>query len=512
MSAGQSEPEKYSIDEMMERLKTRPSGDPSTGGELVVRDDGTQMIRVRKRKRRSHQPKKEQALKERRTRAIQIVAIITLIGAIAITLGAIFVYANSAPYRNGIIAKITASSGARVDLRQFRVNPFGANAEAITFAWPDGNTLKSLSLRGVGADVAFASFIGKSWRGEEILAREGELTLGLPEEGSNLVAQPRPEGGSPIEFGRMAVGKLNITLGKPGQPALRLTGTEGSLYPRNASGRPQIRLNRGELKMAEWPAFRLDRALIEFRGSLTDVVGIRLFDPDDDLGYFELSGTIDPYNPQTDSTLKARLDSFPIQTVLGPELGRILSGRIDSREVAEANYLNFNTRGDEGADLVIAFRPSLSSQIQWSSLPVFTVLARGLADEWFQTPVFADDSTGIIHRGVSTIRLTDLSFTNKGRMAIRGDLTLNTDQTLRGTLRIGIAEAMIASSPSEALSRVFPEISEGFRWVELTIGGSSTRPTDNFSQLYEAAMSTGKAAPGTPGNATDDFEDLTRPR
>ncbi|HSP41465.1 MAG TPA: hypothetical protein VLO11_01215, partial [Luteolibacter sp.] len=67
----QSDPEKYSIDEMMERLKKRPAEDPLEDGELVTRADGTVAIKVRKRKRRSHQPHKEERKKARRARMIQ---------------------------------------------------------------------------------------------------------------------------------------------------------------------------------------------------------------------------------------------------------------------------------------------------------------------------------------------------------------------------------------------------------------------------------------------------------
>ena len=48
-----SEPEKYSIDEMIDRLKNPPDEEPIEKGELVTRADGSQAIRVRKRKRRS---------------------------------------------------------------------------------------------------------------------------------------------------------------------------------------------------------------------------------------------------------------------------------------------------------------------------------------------------------------------------------------------------------------------------------------------------------------------------
>ena len=88
MSAAPSEPEKYSIDEMMDRLKAVPSENPDEG-ELVTRSDGSQAIRVRKRKRRSTQPHKEERHRTRRTRIIQVSAALIFLFIAALTVGRI---------------------------------------------------------------------------------------------------------------------------------------------------------------------------------------------------------------------------------------------------------------------------------------------------------------------------------------------------------------------------------------------------------------------------------------
>ena len=42
MSSNPAEPEKYSLDEMLERLQSKPSAEPENSGELVTRADGSQ--------------------------------------------------------------------------------------------------------------------------------------------------------------------------------------------------------------------------------------------------------------------------------------------------------------------------------------------------------------------------------------------------------------------------------------------------------------------------------------
>src|SRR6478609_3165765 len=105
MSASPSEPEKYSIDEMMDRLKSGPSQN-SENGELVTRADGTQAVRVRKRKRRSTQPHKDARQRTRRARIVQVSSALVLIFAAGLTVGGAIIYANSSPFRKNLIGQI----------------------------------------------------------------------------------------------------------------------------------------------------------------------------------------------------------------------------------------------------------------------------------------------------------------------------------------------------------------------------------------------------------------------
>ena len=159
MSAAPSEPEKYSIDEMMDRLKDSPSENPEDG-ELVTRADGSQAIRVRKRKRRSSQPHKEEVQRTRRARIIQVSAALVLVLVAALAIGGAIAYANSSPFRRSLVRKIEQVSGATIELQLFRMNPQTANAGSFSLAWPDGNVLKSLSMRGLTAEIFPASFFG----------------------------------------------------------------------------------------------------------------------------------------------------------------------------------------------------------------------------------------------------------------------------------------------------------------------------------------------------------------
>jgi hypothetical protein len=506
-----SEPEKYSIDEMMERLTNSSPGN-NEDGELVIRSDGSQAIRVRKRKRRSSQPLKENHQRTRRARIVQVTAAMILIFLAAIIIGGAIIYANSKPFREDLIRKAEKSSGAAVSLAQFRINPKTANAGTLSLKWPAGNVLESLKLRGLTAEIFPASFLGNAMTGEEISIAEATLALQIPQPGEALRHSPAPGGDLPIRFNRYRTPLFNLTIGNPKTPLIRLLKSEGSLNPETTNGRPQISLYKGDIAIAGWPKLRLDRALIEFRGDEADIIGLRALHESDNRGAFELSGTVTPYQTDRTSSLDVRLESFELSGIVGPSLGKIFSGKIDSLPVPTSNFLAFRPSGEAPLTLDLAFRASPNSRIEVLEFPFLVGLAQGLDDPWFQRPVFEGDAVGRIHREGDVVTLRDLNLESKGRMAMRGEISMALNQTLSGTLQLGVAEAMIASAKITRLNAMFGPVKEGFRWITLKISGRASAPVDNFKEIYTSSAVAPRETPTPDDSEGSSFEDLTRPR
>jgi hypothetical protein len=441
-----SEPEKYSIDEMMDRLKNRPDEEPLEDGELVIRPDGSRAIKVRKRKRRSHQPHKEMLKKTRRARMIQVAGALLLLLMAAFTVGSAIVYSNSAPFREGIIRMIRETAGAEVQLEEFRVNPSNAVAGRLVLKWPEGGILRDLTVRGVSASIAPAFFLGKSIQGEEVNSSEGTLNLGTPSF-PNAPAPPKTaEKPSPIHFKRYAIPRLSVRMGDPARPSASLFESEASYQMDSQNGRPQLLLNRGQIHLPGWPKIRMDRAYIEFRDREIDIVGMRLLDESDNRGILELVGTVSPYATDRPSTVDVRMESFLLSGIVGPDLGQLFTGRIDSQSKVKSNYLAFTPGSEAGVTLVVTFRNALNSSLEMQAFPFLTHLSLMLGDNWFEQPVFENEATGTLRRQGAMVALEDLHLEQRARMALRGNLTLAADRRLDGTLAVGLPETMIKSS------------------------------------------------------------------
>lgn len=507
MSSGPSEPEKYSLDEMMERLKGS-SSDSKPDGELVTREDGSQAIRVRKRKRRTSQPHKEKETRTRRARIIQVSAALVLALSAAGAIGVGLIYANSSGFRTGLLQKITISTGADVDLSQFRMNPKSANAASVKLTWPQGNVLTHLDSQGLTAQIFPTSFFGKALVGEEIIVRECKLNLSRPLQGEEKQISNSTGNQLPIRFKRYRTGAFQVIAGSPQMPAFRLTKSEASFSSPTPSRPARLTVNKGQITVPGWDIWRLDRGFFEFRGGETEVVSLRILDEKDDQGFLQLSGTVHNYHPDQMSKLEVNMEGFNLRSISGPVLGNLVSGQVDTVTTQNSNTLQFRCSENPEPVLDATFTASSNSNIQMKGFPFMGVLSKMFNDEWFNNPTFTVDTKGSVHRKAGLIQLKDLSLKNKTRMAIRGDLSMDASQILSGDIEVGLTEVIVSSAGSRSLDTLFgPEI-DGFRWMKIQVSGTGQAPKDDFSAKLSASVET---PPTETGNSKSLFEELTTP-
>lgn len=504
-----TDPEKYSIDEMMERLKNR-AGDPSQAeGELVTRADGTVAIKVRKRKRRSHQPHKEKKKRGNRLRMIQASIGLLVLFVAAFAVGAAIVYANSVPFRENASRMIAGRCGAELDLQQFRVSPTRAIAGRMSLTWPSNMVLKELAARGVSASISPAVFLGKSLTGEEVEVENAVLRLGFPDPGSSPGDEAAVDASAPVRFKRYTTQKLTVLLGQPDRPAIVLREAEASFEPVNANNRPQVLLNGGRVETPFWPALKMLRAHMEMRDGEVDVVGMRLVNEDDSRGTIDLIGTIAPHAMERPPALAVRLESFPLSGIIGPEFGRLITGRIDTVSKPQSNLLVLASGPQHESGLNLTFQKSVGSPLELRGFKFLADFARLFADEWFERPVFELEARGGIRRSNGDAAIEDLSLEHKGRMALRGRIASDSAGRLSGTIRVGLTEAVLLTAENSRLLALFGPEEDGFRWLSLEISGNCKAPQDNFLKLYEMTPAARDSLPGSGGIPT--FDELIAP-
>lgn len=546
-------PDQYSIDEIVERLKNNRGDDLGPeDGELVIRADGTQAIRVRKRKRRSHQPHREERRKKRRMHVIQISAALILVMLFTLGLGTALLYANSGFFRKGLVEKITAATGANVKLEQFRMNPRSANAALMELEWPQSEAVKKILARGLDAKVAARSFLGGRMTGDEVVAQQAVVWLGKPDPQASPKTKTKDSPPSPIYFSRLAAIQGQVIYGDPKSPVFHLQNTELSYIPRSegvtipqdiegeglesflneknslqdtlseqndmaarskyfpGTGKsvPRLLVNHGELAIKGWPKLRLDRGQMEFVDGMVEVLGLRVNSNKGTRGELELSGTFDSRAINQTPKLSVVATQFPLEELAGAELAKIFSGTIESDPLAPSELL-LDVGEESSASMSLSFRCSPNTSLALHGLPFLKLLANILNDDWYEYPVFTGDVIGTLRRDGAAVAITDLNLLGRDRMALRGRIRYGRERAYDGVFEIGIAPTVIKASGSRRMDLMFGPPKGDFRWVTLKVNGTAALPTDDFEAQFDAAErgETGE----NPAGKVPSFEELTRP-
>lgn len=502
-----SDKDKYTIDEMMNRLKRRKEAKPPP--ELVTRSDGSQALKMKKRRRRTDQTVDNETRLKKRVQIVQIVVGVLLLSLVSLAVGICILFVNSAAYRKSLIGKLEAASGAVVAMEQFRMNPLEAIASKTNFTWPEGNVLDKLELRSITAVISPSTFTGATFGGEEIVALSAKLSLKASDPSSPVRHVPKPAGALPVKFSRYATSSLDISFGACGG----LSGAEGSLFPALVAGQSDLRLNGGLLKLTGWPALALDRSYIKVRNSELQIQAMRLGIPEtNDLKssgeFIDFSGSLSPNSDNGTHTLLAKLSSFPLATLLGSDLERFFVGRVDSVETPESNFLSFDVDSPESARLELTATNALESRIDMSGFKFMQSLALAFNDRWYEMPFFDDDVTLVIKKTGQISHISGINLVERGKMVVRGELINGEGGTINGKLRIGIPNTTVITCGDDKLAKMFGEVHEGYRWIEVEISGTSAIPEDNFRTQYMDTSSQKKPSSARQGSPQDSFEEL----
>lgn len=512
MPSPDPEPENYSIDDMMDRLRSRGEGGRDGEAELVTREDGTQVYRMRKRKRRSRQPKKEKEKRQRRFRVAQVVIAVALVLVTGLAMLGSIIYLNSAAYRESILSRIRTWTGAEPQVTQFRVTPVSAAAGSVELTWPESSMLNHLKLSGVRGDLRVSSIFGGAWKGAEMVASDGgTLVLRAP---GGLPAAPAAarSGDCPFQF-RFRSPRFSVVMGDGDQAALRLTGSEATLALLDrAATTANLQFEGGALNIAGWGNFGLNFASLQFEPSGIRLGNLRLAPSPGGKGEIEILNPEGlPLQPGSGETeLKLRVSKVPLAALLGPAFGNWISATVEMPDNRDEGIFRFQGGKVPSFSLKAPFRSTAASESSASALPLFGILAEEIKESWYRSPRFDLAFNGTVVRDAVSSGLEELNLEARGRLTVTGRVMADAKGALDGTLGIGIPESALADA-QVPFRRVFSRRDAGYAWAEVRISGTGARPTDDLEEQIRKAATTVPPASGGAGSLEDEFRELTTP-
>ena len=467
-----SEADHYSPEEMMARLKRneqkkqRPITEQT--GELVTREDGSQAIKVRRRKRRSEQPQKKRA----KTRKKFKWAILGSLAAIVLitTIGTIYILAryNGSSFKQDTENTIVQLSGANeVEITQLRITPISAKAKKVELIWDQNCFLDSVSLHHLEANVLATSFVSNDWIGEEIVASQAQVYIKTPVNPTKTVEK---KANSPYKFGAYRCNQLDLHFGRNTEaPVLEDMRASLWILP---DGRSQIAFNNGKMIMKGWPELEISSGIATLNAENVDVE-LLLEANNSHQGELKIKGFIRKTHNQP-AKLEVNAKNYPIEELLGKRLGRLINGKI-SAEMGTLQY-HYNQLPSKSLSFVMPFR---SNEIQMTEFPMFNDLKNLLGDTQYVDPAF-NDCTGILRRTSEGVILEEIDFKSPSILTLKGQIIVQNSGKMSGELIVNLPRRLF--SPGTAPPG-FTGPHDGVYTANVKIGGSVHNPYDNLNEI-----------------------------
>lgn len=505
------EPDNYSIDEMMQRLQARGGQDIEGEPELVTRDDGSQVVRVRKRKRRTHQPHKEAEKKRRRRMLVGTSLVMTVVILGGLGFLAWFFYLNSSGYRDEVASRIESWTGADLQLRAFRATPVNAAADYIELTWPDDVPAARLKVHHLRTDLKVSSHLTGTWEGQQLAGSSGELVLRRVENPGDLQLPAEP---LPFRM-PLRVNKLNVRFGDGERAAFAVYQANTSLTVANPE-QPEanVVLQNGTCRIGRWGRFIVDFASVRLGHDGVYLGTARLSPESEEDAEFTVVGEGYPAVPigGGECEFGLKLQGMPSLILLGNGLGTIIEGGFESPEEDESGRVKLDATRMDALQIDVPVRSVAGSNLKFYRFPMFEVLADQLDSARFVQPRFDPESSLRVVRSDARVALEDMDLIADGMMRIRGRLEERRGGALSGTLEVGIAESFLVLAETPAVPKVFSKSAGGYRWATVNLSGTTKAPADDLArQLAGILESTPPSTGGTQG-LEDEFRDLTTPQ
>lgn len=512
------EADNYSVDEMMARLKRgerrkqqAESERPEDGeGTLVTREDGTQVIKVKRRKRRSQQPSKKSSRLSPRLKW----AMLGVAGGLGVILiaGTVFIIAkyNGKKFKLKTESTITGLSGAtETELTQLRVTPVSAKASRTELTWGPHAFIKEADFGNIRANIKATSFFSSDWIGEEVVASTGNLTLQQPIASVETNSQPPA---SPYQFGAYRCNQLSLFFGDDkNAPAIK--DLEVSLRQME-NERYQIVIRNGSMHVANWPELKLSSGIVTLNSDSADIEAL-LDASESHNGELTIKGNVSK-NINHPISLNVEAKNYPVQEVLGKDMGRLLHGEVQSNQ-GVFTY-DYGKPSDQALSFVLPFN---AAELQLEGLPMLKALNKLIGDTAYVRPSFFR-CRGTVIRTAEGLSLNDLELTNNNLLTLFGNIHVDASGTITGQLKVGVPQ----SAFDEKVPAPFEGPVNGFYHTTVTLSGTTRTPNDNLHDLLRAERNKRKQEPSpsledilkrsqsprqTPGKPSqEDFDALTR--
>jgi len=478
-------PNKKTADDMLKAAQDRAAHQPvrsRESREVVVRKDGSKVVKVRRRKRKSQAPADVLQRSEEQTKKFYIKLTLILIGVgifASLAFGLIFffkvAYFNSPNYitelENGLKSKLRSE----VKLEGYRLGPTASVIDKVSLLSNKSSIgevsleLKNLQLSHRPESVVFGRLTG-----EDAQAEEGTLHLQLTKGQDELVqSQSNLEPKIQYDYQSLNIEKANVLIeGAQSGESLSVKDASSRVLLRE-DGLLQTFIRNGTMVNTPGLPKLLNSAIIIHHEDSYEVKALKL--GNGSTGLLSISGNITKDLTDT-QILKCDFDQLRIE-----ESNDKVADLMEACVSSEGGTLTMNSASQH---YTIAADVSLSAAgFSLKGFEFLSSFAELFGD--FSYPYVAFRTRNKVSLDINKERYAfkNIYFEQQGLLAISGEIHISFEGALSGKIKVGIPTAKIAKQYPE-LDVKHLEDSRGYLWFDTTLSGTTLIPRDDFKEEF----------------------------
>lgn len=459
--------------------------------EVIVRADGTKVVRVVKKKR----VMVSRSEKRRRSLRSGILCLIILL-VLGVAFGSYFAYRMSTfdakliqtgeALKEAWGAESVTCSGISTDGNEFSI-------EQIEATFPQGHLLRKVVLSKLKGSLSARSYILGKPCSDEINIGRADISVN-----GDLDAMQMPllSGEELWDIKRVNCGAVNLSILKTDNQSdsgqTEIIGVEQAgaylYYPRNNRTICSVILKGGNLKLRGMQSRQLDEATCLLSPDGIESFNIRSANPGQQDQYLSLRGEL-RNGAKLAGPYKVEAQGIPFETFTAARFENIFKAQVTLAR----------NQGNSRIQVELPFnhtRPVFSGQfdlydITLKGLPALSTLCKHQRTDWqndYRVINLPDGTVTLQNKdGNLTLIARDGDMREQGKINLRFDLRLDTRNQLDGTIGYGIPESRANREYEDGLPDPVYEQQAPWCWLNTKVSGSINAPTDNSRQLDDAA-------------------------
>ena len=499
--------------------------------ELVVRKDGTRMVRVVKKKRVavSEEDKRRKSRKSFfGTVTVAAVVVGILLGFFILRMAMM----SGSSYLEDKQDELLAAWGAEsLEIGTAEIDGFVFKVDAMTLRFPADHLIERVEVTDLRSELSASSFLSSKLVADEL--KIGTATFYLRGDAKTM-NMPQLQGSEFWEFARINCAHFSLYLGDAASPQFSIENSSAYMYyPQANRAFSSIVINRGTFEAAGWKRFdikelraRLTTSGVEDisfslvkEGRNREVIGNAAIENDSSASsyHMRLAGSI-TNGASFAGPYKFSSGSVPVSELSNGRLSSFFSALTCDRVIASSD-----ARGSQRPTQEITFSetrayPSFKGElplkeIKWRNLPGMGVLCKHIfkdkRDKYSQIFI----TQGLVQFESTPERVSmsfpEINMSERFIVSLKGSIAVNKASELTGKLDYGVTYMLTREEyPGDISDPIFTEDdSTTTAWLNTSLSGTVLAPSDD-SEDQEARAELDRSKRGARRNLDMGYGEL----